>query len=83
MTETIANGYSFESTQREPSNEYQHDRVKLISTILCFLVHWMKVTSATGGLSDLPKKARWDIKDQFTHLYLEHTHDLAHMEIFG
>ena len=24
MTETLANGYSYESTQRELSNEYQH-----------------------------------------------------------
>ena len=27
MTETLANGYSFESTQWELSNEYQHNRV--------------------------------------------------------
>ena len=27
MAETLANGYSSESTQRELSNEYQHDRV--------------------------------------------------------
>ena len=27
MTETLENGYSFESTRREISNEYQHDRV--------------------------------------------------------
>ena len=27
MTETLPNGYSSESTQRELSNEYQHDRV--------------------------------------------------------
>ena len=26
-TETLANGYSTESTQRELSNEYKHDRV--------------------------------------------------------
>ena len=30
MTETITNGYSFDSTQRELSNEYHHDRVKRI-----------------------------------------------------
>ena len=30
MTETLANGYSSESTQRELSNEYQHDRVWLV-----------------------------------------------------
>ena len=29
ITETLANGYSFERTQRELSNEYQHDRVKM------------------------------------------------------
>ena len=27
MTETLANGYLSESTPRELSNEYQHDRV--------------------------------------------------------
>ena len=27
MPETLAYGYSFESTQRKVSNEYQHDRV--------------------------------------------------------
>ena len=30
MTETLANGYSSESTQQELSNEYKHDRVKMI-----------------------------------------------------
>ena len=29
MTETLAHGYSSESTQQELSNEYQHDRVNL------------------------------------------------------
>ena len=29
-TEPMAHGYSSESTQRELSNEYQHDRVKII-----------------------------------------------------
>ena len=38
MTETLANGYSSESTQRELSNEYQHD------------VLWMKVALALEGL---------------------------------
>ena len=27
MTETMAHGYSFESTQQKLSNEYKHDRV--------------------------------------------------------
>ena len=30
MTETLANGYLFERTQRELSNEYQHDRVSMV-----------------------------------------------------
>ena len=29
MIETLAHGFSFMSTQRELSNEYQHDRVKV------------------------------------------------------
>ena len=36
MTETLANGYSYDSTQRELSNEYQYDRVRLFSKILHF-----------------------------------------------
>ena len=31
MTETLAIGYSSESTQRDLSNEYQHDRVWMVS----------------------------------------------------
>ena len=31
MTETLANGYSYDSTQRGLSNEYQHDMVKIIA----------------------------------------------------
>ena len=31
ITETLAYGYSSESTRRELSNEYQHDRVKIVS----------------------------------------------------
>ena len=51
MTETLANGYSSESTQRELSNEYEHDRVWMIFKNLCILVLWMKVASALEGLS--------------------------------
>ena len=29
MTETLANGYSYDSTQRGLSNEYQHDMVQI------------------------------------------------------
>ena len=51
MTETLANRYSSESTQRELYNKYQHNRVKIIFIIFCFLVHWTKVTPALEGLS--------------------------------
>ena len=52
MTETLANGYSSESTERELSNEYQHDRVYMIFKNLCILVLWMKVSLALEGLID-------------------------------
>ena len=51
MVETLANGYSFESTQRELSNEYQYDRVSMINTNLNLLVLWMKEASAVEGLN--------------------------------
>ena len=51
MTETLANGYSFESTRRELSNEYQHDRVQIVFKNLCVLELWMKVASALEGLT--------------------------------
>ena len=51
MTETLANGYSSESTQRELSNEYQHDRVWMIFKKLYILVLWTKVASALAGLT--------------------------------
>ena len=50
MTETLANGYSCESTQRELSNEYQLDRVSMVFENICVLVIWMKETSALEGL---------------------------------
>ena len=53
MTETMANGYSSESTQREFSNEYQHDRVYMVFNNICVLVLWMKVALALEGLTDL------------------------------
>ena len=46
MTETLANEYSSDMTQQELSNEYQHDRVKMIFKKLCVLVLWMKIASA-------------------------------------
>ena len=51
MTETLPQGYSFLSTPRELSNEYQHDRVKMVFRNLCNLVLLMKVVaSALKGL---------------------------------
>ena len=49
MTETLAYGYSSESTHRELSNEYQHDRVKMVFKNVCILVLWRKVASALKG----------------------------------
>ena len=48
--ETLANGYSSESTRRELSNEYQDDRVSMVSQEFCILVLWTKVVSALEGL---------------------------------
>ena len=50
MTETLANGYSYESTQRELSNEYQYDRVSMVFKDICVLVLWTKVALALEGL---------------------------------
>ena len=50
MTEKLAYGYSSESAQRELSNEYQHDRVWMVSKSLCIIVLWTKVASALEGL---------------------------------
>ena len=50
ITETLANGYSSESTQPELSKEYQHDRVWMVFKNLCLLVLWMGVASALEGL---------------------------------
>ena len=47
MTETLEQWYSSESTQQELSNEYQHDRVKMVLKNLSkVLVLWIKVASA-------------------------------------
>ena len=50
MNETLANGYSSKSTQRELSNEYQHDRVWMFFKNIYILVLWTKVASALEGL---------------------------------
>ena len=53
MTETLAHGYSSESTQRELSNEYQYDRVYMVFQDLCVLVLWTRVAIALEGLIEL------------------------------
>ena len=55
MTETLAHRYSSEGTQRELSNEYQHDRVTMVFKNLCVLVLWMKVALALEGLKNMKK----------------------------
>ena len=50
IIETLASGYSSESSQRELSNEYQYDRVKMGFKNVCVLVLWTKVASALEGL---------------------------------
>ena len=49
MTETLADGYSSESTQQELSNEYQYDRVEVFKDSFV-LVLWTKVALALEGL---------------------------------
>ena len=53
MTETLANGFSYESAQRELSNEYQYDRVQMIFKFFYVLAHYKKVVSALKGLKEL------------------------------
>ena len=50
LNETLEYGYSSESTQRDLSNEYQQNRVKMFFKILCILVLWAKVVLALEGL---------------------------------
>ena len=54
MTEILAHGHSSDSTQRELSNENQHDRVQMIFQILCILVLWTKLALALEGLTFRP-----------------------------
>ena len=51
MTETLTRGYSSESAQGELSNEYQHDRVKMVFKNLCMFLLWTKVALALDGLN--------------------------------
>ena len=51
MTETLAYGYSSESTQRELSNESLHDRILMVFKSICVL--WMKVAFVLQELTVL------------------------------
>ena len=53
MTETLAHWYSSASSQRELSNEYQHDRVWMAFKNICILVLLTKVASALEGSHSL------------------------------
>ena len=50
IPETLAHGYSSESTQREVSNEYLHGKVWVIFKNMCALVLWTKLASALDEL---------------------------------
>ena len=50
MAETLAHRYSSDSSQRELSSEYQHDRVLMVFKNLCILALWTKVASALEEL---------------------------------
>ena len=51
MIETLTYEYSSESIQQELSNEYQHGRVSMVFKNVCVLMLWMKVASASEGLT--------------------------------
>ena len=51
MTETLANGYSSDSSQQGLSYEYPDDLVTMIFIIFCILVHLRKEATALEGLS--------------------------------
>ena len=53
MTETLAHGYSSESTWQKQSNEYQHDRVYMVFKSLWILIPWVKVALALEGLTPI------------------------------
>ena len=53
VIETLAHGYSSESSQRKQSDEYQHDRVEIVFKYLCILELWYKVSSALERVKQL------------------------------
>ena len=61
MIETLALRYSAERTQRELSNEYQHDRVYMFFKNLCIIVIWTTVASALEGLTSAESYIFFDL----------------------
>ena len=49
ITQSLANGYSFNSTRQELSYEYQHDSVLHGFQNVCVIVPLAKVASASQG----------------------------------
>ena len=52
MTETLAHGYSYKSTQWDLTNEYQHDSVKKVLKNICILELRTKEALALEGLTN-------------------------------
>ena len=67
MSETLANGYLYESTRRELSNEYEHDRVSMVFESICILVLWMNVVSALEGLTPYSLLKLHETSQQYRH----------------
>ena len=79
MTQTLANGYSSESTQLELFNEYQDDRVQMVFRKLCILVLWTKVASALEGLKACIQLSRMLCRGKGRY----HCHALLKEKIIG
>ena len=72
ITETLAYGYSYESTQRELSNEYQ-DSVKMVFEVFfAFFCLGKKVSSALEGL-------RYTVEP----VYIEHSREMKKCSIYA
>ena len=64
MSETLANGYSSDSTLQELSNEYHHDLFYIIFINICLLVH-LDASSLSIGMV----KAENDLISEATKPY--------------
>ena len=78
MTVTMAYGYSSESTQRELSNEYQHDRVYNVFKTICVRILWTNVALALEALTSTFVKHPKHIYI----LFLPKPHQISHTKYF-